>query len=238
MGEFDTALESPTKITPGTIVVMKNATGCLLSGKTSVELDHLHFAVNNVNEQSKEQSKNQSTLKSNTHSTSLENDSEIPTRLRPLIQEYDEIFHGVGKLTDVKVKLHINPDVKPVVQRTCRIPFAIRHQVETELQRLHDFDIIEEAQGATPWVSPIVVFPKPNDPENIRLCIDMRLPNTAIERERHLQPTIDDLVTDLNGACHFSKLDLHSAYHQLELDENSRYITTFTTHKGLKWLSH
>jgi hypothetical protein len=61
----------------------------------------------------------------------------------------------------------------------------------------------------------------------------MRLPNTTIERERHPQPTIDDLVTDLNGACHFSKLDLHSAYHQLELDENSRYITTFTTHKGL-----
>jgi hypothetical protein len=80
---------------------MKNATGCLLSGKTSVELDYLHFAVNNVNEQSKEKSKSQSTLKSNTHSTSLENDSEIPTRLRPLIQEYDEIFHGVGKLTVV-----------------------------------------------------------------------------------------------------------------------------------------
>ena len=74
MGEFDTALESPTKITPGTIVVMKNATGCLLSGKTSVELDYLHFAVNNVNEQSKEQSRNQSSLKSNTHSTSLENE--------------------------------------------------------------------------------------------------------------------------------------------------------------------
>jgi hypothetical protein len=72
--------------------------------------------------------------------------SEIPTRLRPLIQEYDEIFHGVGKLTDVKVKLHINPDVKPVVQSTRRIPFAIRHQVGTELQRLQDFDIIEEAQ--------------------------------------------------------------------------------------------
>jgi hypothetical protein len=50
----------------------------------------------------------------------------------------------------------------------------------------------------------------------------MRLPNTAIERERHPQPTIDDLVTDLNGACLFSKLDLHFAYHQLELDENSR----------------
>ena len=61
----------------------------------------------------------------------------------------------------------------------------------------------------------------------------MRLPNTAIERERHPQPTIDDLVTELNGACYFSKLDLNSAYHQQELDKSSRYITTFTTHQRL-----
>ena len=61
----------------------------------------------------------------------------------------------------------------------------------------------------------------------------MHLPNTAIERERHPQPTIDDLVTELNGACYFNKLDLNSAYHQLELDESSHYITTFTTHQGL-----
>ena len=31
----------------------------------------------------------------------------------------------------------------------------------------------------------------------------------------------------------FSKLDLSQAYHQLELDEASRYITTFCTHVGL-----
>ena len=107
------------------------------------------------------------------------------------------------------------------------------HLLEKKLKRLKDLDIIEETQGATPWVSPIVAFPKPNNPESIRLCVDMRLLNTAIERERHPQPTINDLVTELNGACYFSKLDLNSAYHQLELDASSRYITTFTTHLGL-----
>ena len=86
----------------------------------------------------------------------------------------------MGKRTDVQVKLHINPEVKPVVQPTRRILFAIRDQVEKELKRLKDLDIIEEAQGATPWLSPIVAFPKPNNPESIRLCVDMRLPNKAI----------------------------------------------------------
>ena len=46
-------------------------------------------------------------------------------------------------------------------------------------------------------------------------------------------PTLDELIHDLNGAIVFSKLDLSSGYHQLELHPSSRYITTFRTHNGL-----
>ena len=61
----------------------------------------------------------------------------------------------------------------------------------------------------------------------------MREANRAIERERHVTPTVDDLIHDLNGATIFSHLDLRSGYHQLELAPESRYITTFSTHLGL-----
>ena len=64
--------------------------------------------------------------------------------------------------------------------------------------------------------------------------MEMRLPNKAINRERHITPTIDKIVTDLNGACWFSKIDLNTGYHQLELEEASRYITTFSTHICLR----
>ena len=62
----------------------------------------------------------------------------------------------------------------------------------------------------------------------------MRLPNKAVKRERHLTPTMDDMILDSNGATVFSKLDLVAGYHQLELTEQSRYITTFSTHVGLR----
>ena len=223
-GQFECVMETRSKITTAKIIVVEKTTGCLLSGLTSLELNFLQVNVNKVDVKTAHKAE---TL------NPYANDSKVPVRLKPLIAEYDEIFHGVGKLTNVSVHLHINKDVKPTVSPTRRIPFAIREKVEAELERLQRLDIIEPAKGATPWVSPIVAFPKPNNPEKIRLCVDMRLPNQAIERERHPQPTIDDLITDLNGARYFSKLDLNSAYHQLELDESSRYITTFTTHKGL-----
>jgi hypothetical protein len=56
--------------------------------------------------------------------------------------------------------------------------------------------------------------------------------NTAILRERHIRPTIDDMILDLNDAKLFSKLDLNAGYHQLELHSESRNITTFSAHVG------
>ena len=58
----------------------------------------------------------------------------------------------------------------------------------------------------------------------------MRKANKAIKRVRYLIPTVDEISQELNGAKFFSKLDLAQAYHQLELDEKCRFITTFSTH--------
>ena len=54
-----------------------------------------------------------------------------------------------------------------------------------------------------------------------------------MRRERYLVPTVDEVLQDLNKSKYFSKLDLNSAYHQIELEPESRDITTFSTHRGL-----
>ncbi|CAB4026689.1 Hypothetical predicted protein, partial [Paramuricea clavata] len=146
----------------------------------------------------------------------------------------EELFNGVGKLTDHKVKLHIDESIPPVAQTHRQIPFHLRKQVEKKLEEMEKDDIIEKTEGPTPWVSPIVVVPKPKSPNDVRICVDMRAVNKAIQRERHITPTIDDVIADLNDAKVFSKLDLNQGYHQLELSEESRYVTTFSTHVGLR----
>ena len=81
-------------------------------------------------------------------------------------------------------------------------------------------------------MSPIVIAPK-KDSTDIRMCIDIVEPNRVVKHIRHVIPTIDELRHDVNGAKVFFKLDLNHGFHELELDENSRDITTFSTHVGL-----
>ena len=64
-----------------------------------------------------------------------------------------------------------------------------------------------------PCVSPIVVAPKPRL-EYALTC--------AKQMERHVAPTIKEIIGDLNGAKVFRTLDLNQGYSQLELAPESR----------------
>lgn len=210
-GKFTTTINAKKKTATATFYVIKGNAGSLLSYQTATELGLLQIV----------------------NSLSTSDRSVNETSIAQLLDDYNSLFQGIGKLKDFQVKLHIDETLQPSVQPHRRIPFHLRKRVEEELDKLEKQGVIEKISGPTPWVSPIVVTPKPKTPDKVRICVDMRLPNQAIQRERHITPTVDDLIHDLNGAVVFSKLDLNSGYHQLELHPDSRYITTFTTHTGL-----
>ncbi len=130
-----------------------------------------------------------------------------------------------------QICLYIDKTVQPVAQPLRRIPFNLRGPVEEKIKELLEIDIIEEVNGPTPWVNPVVIVPKANS--EIRLCLDMRQANRAIFRERYPIPTVDELLQSMNGSMIFSKLDLKWGYHQLELTPESCQITTFAVHNGV-----
>ena len=160
---------------------------------------------------------------------------DVPDRLHSLIMNYEKsVFSGkIGKLKDHKVKFHIDNSIPPVAQKERRIPFALRKKVNIELERLERAGIIEDVTNLpTPWLNPLVVVPKGE--EDVRICLDMRCANKAITRTRFPTPTVDDLLVKLKGSAVFTKLDLKSAFHQLELDETSRHMTAFQTDTKVK----
>ena len=146
-------------------------------------------------------------------------------------EQYPELSSGIGKLKDFQLRLHIDQNIPPVQQSFRHTPFHTRKKLEHELQRLLAMDIIERVDGPTTWTNPFVLTTRSNN--TVRLCVDMRRANEAIIRERHLIPKIDEMLAELHGAKLFSKLDLKDGYHQLELDEDSRDITSFMTHLGM-----
>ena len=91
----------------------------------------------------------------------------------------------------------------------------LRYKVRAHIDDLQK-DIIERVDGPSPWVSPVVIAPKPGS-DNIRLCVDMRQANTAILRERYPIPTVDEILEQLNGWTVFTKMDLKWGFHQILL---------------------
>ena len=145
--------------------------------------------------------------------------------------KYPKVFKGLGKLKDFQLKLHIDPAIKPVAQPLRRIPFSRRQKVIEKLEQLEGLGVIEKVESPTSWINPLVTVEKPNG--DFRLFLDMRQANRAILRERHPVPTIKETLQEISNAKVFSKLDLNLAFHQIELDPESRDITTFAAPNGL-----
>ena len=221
-GKFRVLAESKHKFTVATIYVTSEDGGCLLSSETAQELGLVSLHLNQMN-------KNTTNAEQQTQSKTNVNDQS----LQRMLDNHAPVFSGLGKLKNKQVELAIDETVTPVAQPQRRIPFHLRQKVKNELEKLEHDDIIEKIPDNTPteWASPVVIVPKQNN--NIRLCVDMRVANTAIKRTRHPIPTLESVSMELNGASFFSKLDLCQAYHQLELSPESRHITTFCTHLGL-----
>ena len=62
----------------------------------------------------------------------------------------------------------------------------MKEKVTRKINELLDLDIIEKVSGLTTWVNPAASAPKP-DKDDVRICVDMKCTNQAIEREKILK---------------------------------------------------
>ena len=159
----------------------------------------------------------------------------LKTGKDPLLEEYADVFEGLGKL-DGKYSIVTDKSVKPVVHPPRRLPVAMTEHVQRKLEEMTADDVIAKVDQPTDWVSSMLVVSKPpseaSGETKIRICLDPRDLNVAIKREHFPMPTIEEIATRLNGAKLFSVFDASNGFWQVELDEESSMLTTFNTPFG------
>ena len=153
-----------------------------------------------------------------------------PTNLSgPILCHYPDVFSGLGKLPG-EYTIQIHSDKVPVVNPSRRLPVSLRGIVKTELDTMVAKQIISSVTEPTPWVSSMVVAQKKDD--KVHICLDPQHLNKAIMRSHYPLPTIEEVTTRLADAKVFSVLDAKTGFWQVQLTEQSSYLTTFNTPFG------
>jgi hypothetical protein len=102
-------------------------------------------------------------------------------------------------------------------------------ELKVQLNELLDKGYIHPS--SSPWGCP-ALFVKKKD-ESLRLCVDYRPLNAVTIKNKYPLPRIDILFDQLAGAKVFSKVDLHSGYHQIKIRSEDVPKTAFSTRYGL-----
>jgi len=155
----------------------------------------------------------------------------VPQELESLLEKHKAVFEkGLGTFKDVRVKIEMQDGVEPKYMKARPVPYALKKDVEDELERLVSEGVYEPVAHSD-WATPIVPVVEPG---KIRICGDYKTTvNPRAKSDHYPVPKTEDLLATLNGGLQFTKLDLTGAYHQLMLHEDSRECLTINTHKGL-----
>ncbi|GBG77353.1 hypothetical protein CBR_g23685 [Chara braunii] len=166
----------------------------------------------------------------------------------------------VRPITEPKEEKPVDPAIAKLLEEfkdlteppTGTVPRPIQHRIEIEPgsrtpkgvvyrmspQELEELrkqldELLEKGwirPSSSPFGAPVLFVPKKEG--ELRMCIDYRGLNAITVKNVEPLPRIDDLLDRVQRAKYFSKIDLKSGYHQIEVHPDDQYKTTFRTRYG------
>ena len=141
---------------------------------------------------------------------------------------------GLPPKREIQHEIHLHQDCPVPNIGMYRFSIMENAEIKRQIKDLLDKGFIRP--NTSPCGSQIVLIPKKDG--TWHMCVDFRALNKITVKNRYPLPRIDDLLDQPKDAKYFTKLDLHSGYHQVRIIESNIWKTSFNTKQGLfEWLA-
>ena len=166
-----------------------------------------------------------------------------------ILDVYSDVFTGIGKFPGMPYKFQLKPNAKPTRHAPRKVPIHLQDAFHKEIRNLEQLGILEETKDVTEWVNSFVIVEKKVSTDSnkiptnsssqghsmnkkLRICLDPRDLNEALEREPYYTWSIEDIMGKFHGMTRFIIADFNKGYWMVELDPESRKYTTMALDIG------
>jgi hypothetical protein len=118
--------------------------------------------------------------------------------------KYTHVFHD-EEMNDFKVTKVIEHQIpigntQPIRWLTYRTPYALREEMQRQVQKMPDWDIIRKSNS--PWSAPAIIVPKksPDSKPKFRFCVDFCVLNAITKFDPYPLPWFDETTSTLCGS--------------------------------------
>ena len=160
--------------------------------------------------------------------------SKLPLTKQDILSQYSSCFEGIGHFPGDPYKFHLKPDYKPARHAPRKVPVHLETAFKEKIDSLVKQGILEEVKEHTDWVNSYVIVEKdtgnhhsPNHTvkKKLRICLDPRNLNEALEREPYHTRSVDEITAKLQGMTVFTIVDFKKGYWMVVLHPDSRRLT-------------
>ena len=160
--------------------------------------------------------------------------SRFPLTKQDILSQYSGCFEGIGCFPGDLYRFHLKPDYKPARHAPRKVPVHLEAAFKEEIDSLVKQGILEEVKEHTDWVNSYVIVEKdtgnqhaPNHTvkKKLRICLDPRDLNEALEREPYHTRSVDEITAKLQGMTVFTIVDFKKGYWMVVLHPDSRRLT-------------
>ena len=151
-----------------------------------------------------------------------------------ILSHYSGCFEGIGHFPGEPYKFHLKSEHKPARHAPRKVPIHLEDVFKEEIKSLVKLGILEEVKEHTDLVNSHVIVEKdsgnhhsPNHTikRKLKICLDPRDLNEALEREPYHSCSVGEITAKLQGMTVFTIVDIKKGYWIVVLHPDSRKLT-------------